>query len=712
MDALAFNPLSIPYLVVTLLTLTTGLLALLIRGDTLLRVAVFTVSAAVMPWAIGSFVTANMSDPELIEPIFRLYVACVSLIGPAMLLLVLAVSGLVEHHRLLLAISIITAAASCVVAATTELATAGVWQTPSGVYFVEAGPLLDVHVGQFVAWTVVGAMLGQHSGKERTERGRLNRRFVIVFVLLASVGASDLLLAHGVGVYPFSSISATISLSVLVYAIARQDLLRARGFDAASAFELVALAGLAAAVLGLAWVAPEYEGMTGPVATIALFLPLLMITQGVMAWVRKRQRSHAEVNPEVVADDRALDTFIEICAKVRDHDALRSALVELVKTQLLFARVRLYLTDEHGWVAVGHESDAPVRVDARVRAWLIANPTPLIEEELRTRRLGGLREPIESFLGHLDADIVVPLVNRGQLVGGIATEAPATRAVREDERRILGGAANATAAAITYIELLRDAEEKVEVAREIEVAAAVQHAQAPGITRVSHDGMSIVSHYEPASRFGGDWWASYQLPDGRVLVTIGDVTGHGVPAALISGTVLGACETAQQMMGAGFDVLGFLQLLNESVAEVGGARYAMSCFAAVFDLDDRRVTFANAAHPFPYVCSPPTGDGDKARLRALVSRGTPLGTRQPVLAAKTESFAPGDLLVFYSDSLVDSRNPEGEPFGDRRLQRLLRKRAWRAGDGACELIVDHAHAHYGGRHIDDDIALVVARVAG
>jgi phosphoserine phosphatase RsbU/P len=164
------------------------------------------------------------------------------------------------------------------------------------------------------------------------------------------------------------------------------------------------------------------------------------------------------------------------------------------------------------------------------------------------------------------------------------------------------------------------------------------------------------------------------------------------------------------MLGTSFEVLSLLELLNRTVREVGGDDYSMSCFAALIDANGRTVSFANAGHPFPYVVRRPADGGARAELTALVSRGTLLGSKQPYLTASSARLEPDDVLIFYSDSLVDSRSPEREPFGERRLQRLLRTRVRPAGERGARLIMDEANAHYQGEPIVDDITLLVVRL--
>lgn len=702
-DAFSFSPLSIPFLCVSAGLLVLGLLATSIRGDGNIRAAVLAVSGISLLWSGGASVTASCRDPAIAADLLRFYVGVVPLVGPALLFLLLAVAGRIERHRILLGIAVLSASCTTAIAWSTDFMVMGAWLTDWGLYYSHAGPFNAPVALNVVAWPLAGVLVTRRVAS--SERRRTQARRVAFLLVIVVTGASDALLARGIGVYPFSFIPAGIAVGGLIHAILRQDLLHARGLDLAGVFEVAMLVVAGALVLIGLLLLP---GDAGPVAVAAVAVPIFAAGQAGVLIARRHLASRRQQVDS--AADRALEEFVDASEGAASEADLAEALAELLRTHTGLSGGRLYVTDAAGrWLAA--DGDGIIAVDARVRAWLIANPEIVVIEDLPARALGGLREPVQGFMALLDAEIVVPLVDREKLVGAItAVEPPGGRALRDQEQELVRQAAQAAARSLTYLALFREAAERMEVAREVEVAAAVQHARSPGERIQSLAGCQLVSYYQPAAQFGGDWWTAHELADGRLLVVIGDVTGHGVPAALISATVEGACETAQRMLGTSFEVLALLELLNHTVREVGGDDYSMSCFAALIDPDAGTVSFANAGHPFPYVVRSPAEPGDRAVLRALVSRGTLLGADRPYLTATSAALEPDDVLVFYSDSLVDSRGPDRQPFGERRFQRLLRTRLRAAGEGGARLIMSEANAHYGTEPIVDDITLLVVRL--
>jgi sigma-B regulation protein RsbU (phosphoserine phosphatase) len=163
-------------------------------------------------------------------------------------------------------------------------------------------------------------------------------------------------------------------------------------------------------------------------------------------------------------------------------------------------------------------------------------------------------------------------------------------------------------------------------------------------------------------------------------------------------------------MGDGFDLAALLGNLDGAVRRVGAGRFHLTCFAAIVDPAAGEVRFANAGHVVPYVCRATAG---QIALNALVARGNPLGAgTAPLTRAATRSIEPGDVIVWYTDGLVESRGADGNLFGDRRLQRALRRLDPERLDPTSvhAFLAAELAAHLGGLPPGDDMTLVVARV--
>lgn len=209
-------------------------------------------------------------------------------------------------------------------------------------------------------------------------------------------------------------------------------------------------------------------------------------------------------------------------------------------------------------------------------------------------------------------------------------------------------------------------------------------------------GLRAVVRYLPASagsRVGGDWYITAELPTGQVLLAIGDVAGHGLPAAAGMARLRGAL--------AGLSITGappeqLVGWLNELVRHVA-PEHTASVVAGYFDPARRTLTWAQAGHPPPVLVR----DG---RAQALPQPdGVLLGAGQLPYAAATVQLQPGDLLLLYSDGLVERRRSAI----DEGLAVLL---AAAAGADDPEQVVAAVLDALGSVSSEDDTCLVALQV--
>jgi serine phosphatase RsbU (regulator of sigma subunit) len=183
-----------------------------------------------------------------------------------------------------------------------------------------------------------------------------------------------------------------------------------------------------------------------------------------------------------------------------------------------------------------------------------------------------------------------------------------------------------------------------------------------------------------------------------------------VPSALVSAAVGGVCDAAPALVGSSIEPRALLELAHKTVRDLGGGTPRVTALAALIDPARALIRWASAGHRGAYlVHPPPPGDDDRARLELLGGRSTPLGEPALVIAEGERAFADADYLVACSDGVVEVRDGRGEPWGDRRLQRILRDQLMGAGDRAARMLVAAAVAHAGEAPIADDMLVVVVR---
>jgi PAS domain S-box-containing protein len=235
--------------------------------------------------------------------------------------------------------------------------------------------------------------------------------------------------------------------------------------------------------------------------------------------------------------------------------------------------------------------------------------------------------------------------------------------------------------------------------REAATAEALQRSLLP--ERLPElGGTRLAARYVPSGegvRIGGDWYDAIPLADGRVVLAIGDVVGHGVRAAASMGrlrSVLQFCALD------GLDPAATLERLNAYLAALADADMA-TLLVVEYDPADERLRYANAGHPPALLVTP---DGRSEFLAD--THGMPLGANDRARYSVAEaSMAPGSLLVLYTDGLVERRG-ESLDDGMARLVTVAARQPEELEQFADGLLAGLLHHD---RSTDDDVAVLLLR---
>jgi sigma-B regulation protein RsbU (phosphoserine phosphatase) len=262
--------------------------------------------------------------------------------------------------------------------------------------------------------------------------------------------------------------------------------------------------------------------------------------------------------------------------------------------------------------------------------------------------------------------------------------------------------------------LLIETASKASLEKEMSLARLVQESMNPARHMQEIGPFRVVGTCEPATSCGGDWWTLRRLAGDRLLIVVGDVTGHGIPSAMVAATARGAVEA---LSATGDRELGpevFLRAIHGAIRGVGTQKLLMTCFAAVVDPVRGTVDYSNAGHNFPYLVQT-TAEGRAEDLAVLALRGSPLGNipGELVLQSGRRQLRPGDVIVFFTDGVIDRVDGDGNRFGDRRLRRMLVGRTLGRHGAALAALRDTILAEVAtfgrGAPADDDITLVLVQ---
>ena len=310
-----------------------------------------------------------------------------------------------------------------------------------------------------------------------------------------------------------------------------------------------------------------------------------------------------------------------------------------------------------------------------------------------------------AYSNDVRSELTVPLVYKDKVIGVIDLEHTRVNYYNEDHQRTLTTLAGQIAISITNARLYeRIYEEEQRMERDLQMAREVQLRLLPPLPAPLPNA-EFAARFLPARSIGGDVYDFIPYGDGRVAVALGDVSGKAAPAALYAALVSGILRSlaAQHLSPA-----AMLAALNQQLQERKLDSQYVTMLFAVWNDPLRTLSIANAGSVQPMLVSRGQ-DGGKART--IKAEGFPLGLFPNVEYEEfTLSTQPGDLLVFFSDGIVDADNAAGDMFGDERLCATLERLKSPEAEDAVSSVLNAVATFQGGKEHFDDETLVVLRV--
>ena len=242
--------------------------------------------------------------------------------------------------------------------------------------------------------------------------------------------------------------------------------------------------------------------------------------------------------------------------------------------------------------------------------------------------------------------------------------------------------------------------------KETELARQVQmDLLPPAKFTVPH--MDFAAECIPAWQVGGDFYDVFSIGDGRVAMALGDVSGKGLPASVVVGLLLGALRASNWLDGGAAH-----EASSTRLSELIRARTALERFASLFwcsyEPGTGALQYVNAGH-LPPMLVRRSANGE-AEVRRLEEGGPVLGVVPGATYTQgMETVREGDLLVIYSDGVVEATNSSGTQFDDEGLRGVIVENLDRSSTDIRDAILAAVEKFLGDERAQDDITLVVAR---
>lgn len=389
--------------------------------------------------------------------------------------------------------------------------------------------------------------------------------------------------------------------------------------------------------------------------------------------------AQALVNARLFASEReygnTLETLAEIgreMSAILDLDALLTRVAHLAKRLIDYRTFGLaLLNDDTGMlemkIAISYgdaKAVTPVKLGEGLIGYAALYKEPVVVPDVSqdSRYIDAVAD--------VRSELVVPLLLKDRCIGVFDLESPELAAFSKKHVELLTLLAAQAAVAIEnarLYEALRDNEVRLE--KEVRFAQRVQMALLPQELPGHIEGVDIAWHFDAARELGGDLYDFLSPEPGSLVVSVGDVSGKGVPAALYSAfageLVRGRTYRRRWAPETGSPALvlaSMNRILHERQLE---EFYCTLCYAS-FDLEGRIVTLSNSGLPYPVRCS-----GDTCAQIDLP--GVPLGSfSTSTYDEKSFELHTGDIYVFCSDGISETFNAAGEEFGSARVVEIVR----------------------------------------
>jgi len=298
------------------------------------------------------------------------------------------------------------------------------------------------------------------------------------------------------------------------------------------------------------------------------------------------------------------------------------------------------------------------------------------------------------------SEIAVPILRNERTIGALNLECDRASAFDDDDAEVLRFFADAAAISIEKAMLHRQILEKERIEEQLKVAHEVQSrllpAESPNI-----DGYDMAGICIPACEIGGDYFDYINLPDDRLGVVVADVSGYGVPAALTMTAFRALLRTqARSQLGPS----QIMQSINGLMRELTSVADFVTSVYGVLEPKSGEFAYTNSGHIPPMLLRI---DGSVEKLECggpllSVFENTPYDTGKVKLS-------PGDVLVLYTDGVVEIAGSSGEEFGVERLTSLVRLSRDLPAETLLRQIIQATREFSDSASYDDDFTLVLIK---
>jgi sigma-B regulation protein RsbU (phosphoserine phosphatase) len=299
------------------------------------------------------------------------------------------------------------------------------------------------------------------------------------------------------------------------------------------------------------------------------------------------------------------------------------------------------------------------------------------------------------------SEMAAPLRVGGRTIGVFNLENDVADAYHEGHLELVTALAAQAAVALERARLTRELLERRRLEKELAIAREIQASFLPEVSPVV-PGFDLAGATIPHDEVGGDYYDFIPVSETRLGIAIADVSGKGIPAALI---MAGFRMSLLAEIRNEFAIRAVMRKVNSLLHESTDRDKFVTAFYGVLDYKNRVLIFSNAGH------NPPVLFRHQGKIEYLEEGGVALGVLpEAVYEERPVALRPGDVLLFYTDGVSEAESPSGEHFGQQRIERVVTANPERSAAEIMAALIASVGEWCGERGQSDDLTLVVLKV--
>lgn len=428
------------------------------------------------------------------------------------------------------------------------------------------------------------------------------------------------------------------------------------------------------------------------------------------------------IDSDIRSDEKLLEENRRLKTAVEELSVLNEITTAITSTQtveqivdLIVRKCVKHLKVEQGAVMLLNEQDTakpfhtmirkqdsvtgilPYRLDAQLTGWMLKNRNPLLindlESDSRFKFMIDKSFPIKSMLS-------VPMTVKGKMIGLLTVFNKHTSVgFNNNDQRLLGIIAAQSAQVIENARLYQEEQALLRLQEEMRLAYDIQVDLLPK-SQPKIPGYQIAGKSIPAKDVGGDYFDFIPV-DNRLAFCLGDISGKGIPAALLMANLQATLRGQTLMSKSCKDCISFA---NDLLFHNSAPNKFATVFYGIIDTAQNKINYCNAGHNNPLLFS---ADGN---IKELDTGGIVVGIMPSApFDEGSVSLKPGDTLLIFSDGITEAMNSNEDEFGDEKLIRLIKENLNEPAERIIEIVFQEVKNFTGNIPQSDDMTLVILK---